>query len=240
MTSRKGTSSPVGLNTAISSTGSSTAPTQCGRQVLNAVMSPARRTTSRSSRTRRSRPSSTSSQTCPSWLPGTGSRRPAGRTSLYARRSSGRSLPSASQTLPSRAGRGSTAAGPPRSSGSPVSSAAARAASRLRPRPRAPDSSRLTVDRRDDGAPAARPRPRGGAARRPVHAAGRTAADDGLPARVLRRLLPGARPSRGGDRATTLPGLLANRLIDGAGHWVHRERPDEVNAALLDLVLATR
>jgi pimeloyl-ACP methyl ester carboxylesterase len=37
-----------------------------------------------------------------------------------------------------------------------------------------------------------------------------------------------------------LPGLLANRLIDGAGHWVHRERPDEVNAALLDLVLATR
>ncbi len=36
--------------------------------------------------------------------------------------------------------------------------------------------------------------------------------------------------------ATTLPGLVASRLVEGAGHWVHQERPDEVNAALLELL----
>jgi pimeloyl-ACP methyl ester carboxylesterase len=33
--------------------------------------------------------------------------------------------------------------------------------------------------------------------------------------------------------AQTVPGLQGTLLIDGAGHWIQRERPAEVNAALL-------
>ncbi|MFF9478121.1 alpha/beta fold hydrolase [Streptomyces sp. NPDC014733] len=33
---------------------------------------------------------------------------------------------------------------------------------------------------------------------------------------------------------TTLPGLAAAHLLDGCGHWIQQERPDEVNRLLLD------
>ncbi len=33
---------------------------------------------------------------------------------------------------------------------------------------------------------------------------------------------------------TTLPGLWASHLLDGCGHWVQQERPDEVNRLLTD------
>ncbi|MEU3713687.1 alpha/beta fold hydrolase [Streptomyces catenulae] len=33
---------------------------------------------------------------------------------------------------------------------------------------------------------------------------------------------------------TTLPGLTATHLLDGCGHWVQQERPDEVNRLLLE------
>lgn len=33
---------------------------------------------------------------------------------------------------------------------------------------------------------------------------------------------------------TTLPGLSASHLLDGCGHWVQQERPDEVNRLLTD------
>jgi pimeloyl-ACP methyl ester carboxylesterase len=31
----------------------------------------------------------------------------------------------------------------------------------------------------------------------------------------------------------TLPGLAGSHVLDGAGHWIQQERPDEVNALLL-------
>jgi len=34
--------------------------------------------------------------------------------------------------------------------------------------------------------------------------------------------------------ATTLPGLVASRILDGCGHWIQQERADEVNALLID------
>ena len=34
--------------------------------------------------------------------------------------------------------------------------------------------------------------------------------------------------------ATTLPGLTASHMLEGCGHWVQQERPDEVNALLLE------
>ncbi|HEX6239941.1 MAG TPA: alpha/beta hydrolase, partial [Polyangiales bacterium] len=34
----------------------------------------------------------------------------------------------------------------------------------------------------------------------------------------------------------TVPGLERQVLIEGAGHWVNEERPDEVNAALIDFL----
>ncbi len=40
--------------------------------------------------------------------------------------------------------------------------------------------------------------------------------------------------------AKTLPGLVASELVPGAGHWVHQERPEEVNAALLALLERAR
>jgi epoxide hydrolase A/B len=36
--------------------------------------------------------------------------------------------------------------------------------------------------------------------------------------------------------AATVPGLKRQLLIEGAGHWIGEERPDEVNAALIDFL----
>ncbi|MFI1441875.1 alpha/beta fold hydrolase [Streptomyces fructofermentans] len=36
----------------------------------------------------------------------------------------------------------------------------------------------------------------------------------------------------------TLPGLVASRLIEGSGHWVQQERPDEVNRVLVSWLRA--
>jgi pimeloyl-ACP methyl ester carboxylesterase len=36
--------------------------------------------------------------------------------------------------------------------------------------------------------------------------------------------------------ATVLPNLKGKLIIDGAGHWVQQERPDEVNAALIEFL----
>jgi pimeloyl-ACP methyl ester carboxylesterase len=33
---------------------------------------------------------------------------------------------------------------------------------------------------------------------------------------------------------TTLPGLVSSHILEGCGHWVQQERPDEVNRLLLD------
>ncbi|MFE9778266.1 alpha/beta fold hydrolase [Streptomyces sp. NPDC005775] len=33
---------------------------------------------------------------------------------------------------------------------------------------------------------------------------------------------------------TTLPGLAASHILDGCGHWIQQERPDEVNSILTD------
>jgi pimeloyl-ACP methyl ester carboxylesterase len=33
-----------------------------------------------------------------------------------------------------------------------------------------------------------------------------------------------------------VPDLRGEVLVDGAGHWVQQERPDEVNRALLDFL----
>ena len=35
-----------------------------------------------------------------------------------------------------------------------------------------------------------------------------------------------------------LPTLKGRLIIEGAGHWVQQERPDEVNAALIDFLKA--
>ena len=35
-----------------------------------------------------------------------------------------------------------------------------------------------------------------------------------------------------------LTDLKAKIILDGAGHWVQQERPDEVNAALIDFLKA--
>ncbi len=36
-----------------------------------------------------------------------------------------------------------------------------------------------------------------------------------------------------GDMERVLPNLRQKLIIEGAGHWVQQERPDEVNAALI-------
>ncbi|MFJ9035775.1 alpha/beta fold hydrolase [Streptomyces sp. NPDC102406] len=36
----------------------------------------------------------------------------------------------------------------------------------------------------------------------------------------------------------TLPGLVASHVLDGAGHWLQQERPDEVNRLLLEWLTA--
>jgi pimeloyl-ACP methyl ester carboxylesterase len=33
-----------------------------------------------------------------------------------------------------------------------------------------------------------------------------------------------------------LPNLKGKLIVEGAGHWVQQERPDEVNAALIDFL----
>jgi pimeloyl-ACP methyl ester carboxylesterase len=41
--------------------------------------------------------------------------------------------------------------------------------------------------------------------------------------------------SRAADaHATTLPGLTGSHILDGCGHWIQQERPDEVNRILID------
>ncbi|MDX6335166.1 MAG: hypothetical protein QOG05_2506, partial [Streptosporangiaceae bacterium] len=35
-------------------------------------------------------------------------------------------------------------------------------------------------------------------------------------------------------QATWLPGLSGTHLLEGCGHWVQQERPDEVNDLILD------
>lgn len=40
--------------------------------------------------------------------------------------------------------------------------------------------------------------------------------------------------------AQTLPGLHASIILEGCGHWTQQERPNEVNAALVDFLGATR
>jgi pimeloyl-ACP methyl ester carboxylesterase len=36
--------------------------------------------------------------------------------------------------------------------------------------------------------------------------------------------------------STTLPGLRGSHILDGAGHWVQQERPDEVNRLLIEFL----
>ncbi len=62
------------------------------------------------------------------------------------------------------------------------------------------------------------------------------AAWDGAPVRQPSLFLAGARDAtlggsaaRSSASATTLPGLVASHVLDGCGHWVQQERPDEVN-----------
>jgi pimeloyl-ACP methyl ester carboxylesterase len=42
-------------------------------------------------------------------------------------------------------------------------------------------------------------------------------------------MLPGAAEAMAG----ALPDFVGMTLVEGAGHWVQQERPDETNAALL-------
>jgi pimeloyl-ACP methyl ester carboxylesterase len=37
---------------------------------------------------------------------------------------------------------------------------------------------------------------------------------------------------------TTLPGLTASHLVEGCGHWIQQECPDEVNRLLTDWLTA--
>jgi pimeloyl-ACP methyl ester carboxylesterase len=37
-----------------------------------------------------------------------------------------------------------------------------------------------------------------------------------------------------------LPALIARRVIDGAGHFLPREKPDAVSSALLEVLAASR
>jgi pimeloyl-ACP methyl ester carboxylesterase len=41
-------------------------------------------------------------------------------------------------------------------------------------------------------------------------------------------------------QSSWLPGLTGTHLLEGAGHWVHEERPGEVNALLVDWLRALR
>ena len=48
-------------------------------------------------------------------------------------------------------------------------------------------------------------------------------------ARRVHRVLAGAIQAH----ATTLPGLVGSHLLEGVGHWVQQERPDEVSELLV-------
>ncbi len=70
---------------------------------------------------------------------------------------------------------------------------------------------------------------------------------EGLPVRQPSLFLAGEEDASVGwlapaieAHAKTLPGLVASELVPGAGHWVHQERPEEVNAALLALLERAR
>ncbi|MFC8036233.1 alpha/beta hydrolase, partial [Streptomyces griseoincarnatus] len=39
---------------------------------------------------------------------------------------------------------------------------------------------------------------------------------------------------------TTLPALSASHLLDGCGHWIQQERPEEVNRLLTDWLATLR
>ena len=43
-----------------------------------------------------------------------------------------------------------------------------------------------------------------------------------------------------GHQSAWLPGLTGTHLLEDAGHWVHEERPGEVNALLVDWLRARR
>ncbi len=67
------------------------------------------------------------------------------------------------------------------------------------------------------------------------------AAWDGVPIRQPSLFIGGDRDATTvwlGDvikaHATTLPGLVASHILEGAGHWVQQERPDEVNRLLVE------
>jgi pimeloyl-ACP methyl ester carboxylesterase len=67
------------------------------------------------------------------------------------------------------------------------------------------------------------------------------AAWDGAPIRQPSLFLGGALDATTGwmgpaieAQRETLPGLRASHLLDGCGHWLQQERPDEVNALLID------
>lgn len=67
------------------------------------------------------------------------------------------------------------------------------------------------------------------------------AAWDGVPIRQPSIFIAGERDASTGwladaidAHARTLPGLSANHLLPGCGHWVQQERPDEVSRLLVD------
>ena len=79
-----------------------------------------------------------------------------------------------------------------------------------------------------------RRRPDGpGARRRPGGDAAGTAAAAALPPRRRRRLH--RRGGRGGARGM-VPGNVTVDIVDGAGHFLHLERPDEVNRRVLEFL----
>jgi len=50
----------------------------------------------------------------------------------------------------------------------------------------------------------------------------------------------GASPTVSAGERTTLPGLVAKRVVAGVGHFMPRERPEMVSAAMLELLNATK
>ncbi|BFO22664.1 hypothetical protein SHKM778_90520 [Streptomyces sp. KM77-8] len=62
------------------------------------------------------------------------------------------------------------------------------------------------------------------------------------PAVPVRRRRPGRLHGLGADSIeaypVTLPGLVSSHLLDGCGHWIQQERPDDVNRILVDWLAA--
>ena len=65
--------------------------------------------------------------------------------------------------------------------------------------------------------------------------AGRRCFSQAHAAAVITGLIGARRVAELGD---VLTDLRAKIILDGAGHWVQQERPDEVNAALIDFLKA--